>query len=199
MLDPVRLELGPPGSDAERLLFERYGGRLLRYFQKRVLSLEEAEDLTQETLVRVFKGEAQFASRSELEAWLFEVAKNVVLNRNRSRATLKRAAVVLSLDEPAAPGGEGPSRAPRHEPQTSEPDALARLLQEERAERLAAALDELPPQMRQCVRLRVDQDRKIEEIAILLNISTNTVKSHLHQAKPRLRALLEDDFGPFDL
>jgi RNA polymerase sigma-70 factor (ECF subfamily) len=195
----VQLELGPPGSDAERLVFERYGGKLVRYFQKRGLSLEDAEDLTQETLIRVLKAEAQLPSRSELEAWLFEIAKNVDLNRVRERSTLKRSAIVVSLDEPAASGDDAQNRTPRREPETEEPDALAQLLENEQLERLAAAFDELPPQMRQCVRLRVDQDRKIEEIATLLRISPNTVKSHLHHAKPRLRARLEDLFGPFDL
>lgn len=199
VLDPVGLELGPPGSDADRLLVERYGRTLRRYFQRRELSPEDAEDLTQETLIRVFRAEAQFSSRSELEAWLFEIARNVALNRVRERTALKRSAVVVSLDETAAPGDDAQNMAPRREPESEEPDALARLLQDERFERLAAALDELPPQMRQCVRLRVDQGRKIEEIATLLNISPNTVKSHLHHAKPRLRALLEDYFGAFDL
>lgn len=195
VLDPVRLELGPPGSDAERLLVDRYGGRLVRYLAKRGLSPEDAEDLTQDVLIRVFQGEARLDSRTELEAWLFEIAKRVALNHYRSRTALKRSAVVVSLDEPVSVEAE----VPRREPKDEEPDARDRLLREERLARLAVALDELPPQMRQCVRLRVDQDRKIEEIAILLRMSANTVKSHLHHAKLRLRERLKDEWGPFDL
>ena len=195
ILDPVRLELGPPGSDAERRLVDRYGGRLVRYFLKRGLSPEDAEDLTQDVLIRVFNGEARLDSRTGLEAWLFEIAKHVALNHHRSRTALKRSAVVVSLNEPASPEGDGPRREPKDE----EPDARDRLLREERLARLTAALDGLPPQMRRCVRLRIDQDRKIEEIAILLRMSPNTVKSHLHHATLRLRSRLEGDFGPFDL
>ena len=65
----------------------------------------------------------------------------------------------------------------------------------ERREALAVAMARLPPQMRQVLALRVDQDLKYREIATVLQISVETVKAHLFQARQRLRTELGEDYG----
>lgn len=60
--------------------------------------------------------------------------------------------------------------------------------------RLRAALDDLPPQMRQVLLLRMEGNLKYREIAEVMQVSIDTVKAHLHQAKQRLRKKLADDF-----
>lgn len=67
-------------------------------------------------------------------------------------------------------------------------------------ESLRAKLDQLPPQMRRCLYLRLYHDLKYREIAALMRISIETVKAHLHQAQNRLRMFFdppgeEDDRG----
>ena len=65
----------------------------------------------------------------------------------------------------------------------------------ERREALARALEGLPPQMRQVLTLRIDQDLKYREIAEVLQISIETVKAHLFQARQRLRTELGEEYG----
>src|SRR5689334_7681596 len=72
--DPVLLELGEEGEDGERLVFYKYQSRIQRFFEKKGISLDEAQDLTQETFLRVFRSEARFENREQMEAWIFEIA-----------------------------------------------------------------------------------------------------------------------------
>jgi RNA polymerase sigma factor (sigma-70 family) len=67
--------------------------------------------------------------------------------------------------------------------------------EKERREALAQGIQELPPQMRQVLALRIERELKHREIAAVLRISVDTVKAHLFQARQRLRAVLGEDFG----
>jgi len=194
--DPMRLEGAQPGEGGDRLVFERYQPRLQRFFQRKGVPSEEAKDLTQETFLRVFRSEARPADALELEAWLFEISRNVYRNWWRARVAQKRAATVISLDEPGADGKaiqvEDPDIA------AGATDALAGAITREQLDLLRRALAELPAQMRQCTSLRIKDDLKYREIAQAMGISIETVKSHLHQAKQHLRTRLERIFGPID-
>jgi len=196
IFDPVLLELGEAGEDGERLVFFKYQKRVQRFFESKGISPEEARDLTQDTFLRVFRSEARLDNRAQLEAWLFEIARNVRANALRAKATLKRAATVISLDEPDLDGAS--DQGAKAVPVSDEPDALTSVITREKLGILRQALSELPEQMRQCVRLRLKDDLKYKEIAEVMKISIETVKSHLHQAKKRLRPLLEPHFGPID-
>ena len=192
VFDPVRLQLGAAGEDGERLVYCKYRRRVQRFFERRGVAPEEALDLTQDTFLRVFRGEARLDNREQLEAWLFKIARHVWFNVLRSKAALKRSATVVSLDQ-AQPSGE-PS-----EVADAERDVLAAVISREQLAVLRNALASLPEQMRQCVRFRLQDDLMYGEIAAVMGISIETVKSHLHQAKKRLRHLLEAHFGPLDL
>jgi RNA polymerase sigma-70 factor, ECF subfamily len=194
--DPVLLELGEAGEDGSRLVFSKYRPRVQRFFESKGIPPEEARDLTQETFLRVFRGEAKLDNRAQLEAWLFEIAKNVRANALRSKAATKRMATVSSLDEPNLEGSSKEVADPAL--LDGEQDALTSAIAREHIEILQRALAELPEQMRQCVRLRLQGDLKYKEIAQIMRISIETVKSHLFQAKKRLRPLLEPYFGPID-
>jgi RNA polymerase sigma factor (sigma-70 family) len=188
--DPVLLELGEAGEDGNRLVFCKYQRRVQRFFESKGISPDEALDLTQDTFLRVFRGEARLINRAQLEAWLFEIARNVWANAIRARVTRKRAATVTSLEESHPEGG--PALL------ASEPDALTSAVTHELLGILQRSLTVLPEQMRQCVRLRL-KGLQYKEIAEVMRISIETVKSHLHQAKKRLRPILEPHFGPIEL
>jgi RNA polymerase sigma-70 factor (ECF subfamily) len=194
--DPVLLELGEAGEDGQRLVFCKYRDRVQRFFESKGISTEEARDLTQDTFLRVFRSEARLDNRAQLEAWLFEIARNVRANALRAKATLKRAATMVSLDEPDRE--RDPKEGTRPVPGSGEPDALTSVIMREQLRILRQALSELPEQMRQCVRHRLKDELKYKEIAAVMKISIETVKTHLHQAKKRLRPLLEPHFGSID-
>jgi len=166
-----------------RRIYWSYAPVVRSFFLQRAFTEEEAADLTQEVFLRVHQSLGGFRGEGELGTWLFQVTANVYKNELRSRNTLKRAAVEVSIEE--APG----------ERESDTDDALAALLAGERSGLLQSALEELPPQMRRCVELRFHRDLKYREIAVLLGISIDTVKAHLHQARQLLRSKLGGQFA----
>ncbi|HEV7518716.1 MAG TPA: RNA polymerase sigma factor, partial [Thermoanaerobaculia bacterium] len=105
-----------------------------------------------------------------------------------SQSTLKREAQEVPLDEAAEEPGGAASPA-------GEAGALDGVLSEERSQVLHHALAELPCQMRRCVELRVHQDLRYREIADLMQVSIDTVKAHLYQARQQLKSKLAGYFA----
>jgi RNA polymerase sigma-70 factor (ECF subfamily) len=191
MLDPVhhpsldeivRLGTGENGGDHARELFEEYSPRLARFFGRRGLPEEEIEDLTQETLLRVYRNRRAFMSATEFEAWLFTIAGNVLRNDVRRQRTEKRSGHEVSLTR--VEDGTMPEVA------ADGADPLAQSLQRETRAKVGEALGKLPPQMRLCAVLRYQRGHPHPEIATLTGISPGTVKSHLYQARRKLKGLL---------
>jgi RNA polymerase sigma-70 factor (ECF subfamily) len=181
------------GIDRERHfgeLFRRFHGSLRGTFVRKGFSPGDAEDLTQDVFLRVFRGIDNFRGEARFERWLFEIADHVFSNELRRRSAEKRDARETSLDglerEPVpvvVPGGLG--RAP------AEP--LADLLATERLQAVARSITGLPQQMRTCVELRYQKSLKYREIAEQMGITIDTVKAHLHQAKKRLQLELGEE------
>jgi RNA polymerase sigma-70 factor, ECF subfamily len=178
--------------------FERIVKRYYRPVQallsKRCFSTDDCLDLNQETFLKVYTGLDGYAWKSKFSSWLFTVAVNVCRNWHggewrRERLVPKNPA---AGDPPAASGEE----RERVAVDTNE-SPLGELLSEERYELLHEAVDQLPPQKRECVKLRL-LDRSYQEIADAMELSIGTVKAHLNQARESLRTMLSDDFDDID-
>lgn len=182
-------EAGNGREEVFRKLYELYRRPVYACFARRGFTAEECHDLTQETFLRLYQGITRFRGQSRFETWLFEITTNVWRNEIRSRSALKRDRHEVDLDDVASGEPRG-SRDGDLPGKSVTPEPLDDLLAEERVRVLRDALDELPPQMRRCVRLRLDQDLKFREIAVLMQISIDTVKSQMAQAKQRLRTRL---------
>jgi RNA polymerase sigma-70 factor (ECF subfamily) len=192
--------------DRFRDLFERYFGPVSYYFVRLGFSREESHDLAQETFLRAYRGLGGFRGKAHLKAWLFTIAKNVGLNASRAQRTWKRTGREIDLNDlgtESPPGPEEAEEEDRYEIGLSVlpaggPDPLERLLSEERSQLLHEALNTLPPGMRRSVLLRYGQGLKYPEIADLLRVSIETVKSQLHQARQRLGPLLGTQFAELE-
>jgi RNA polymerase sigma-70 factor (ECF subfamily) len=171
-----------------RLLFHQYYRLVISFFLKRGISPDESEELTQETFLRVYKSMPTFRGESRFGTWLFQITANVYKNYCRTRATQKRDAQEVSLEEP---GGPADSTW-----ESGETGPLDGVLADERSKMLRQAFDGLPPQMRHCVLLRVNQDLKYREIADRMGVSIDTVKAHLFQARQILKSKLGGYFNP---
>ena len=168
--------------DAFEGLFQRYHRPLVAFFLHKGFSTEESRDLAQETFFRVYKNRELFRGESSPVTWLFQIAANLYKNTLRSKAAQKRDAEEVPLDSADAKDPE------------SDDNALEVMLSGERARLLREALKELPPQMKRAVMLRVTGDMKYREIAEEMEVSIETVKAHLYQARQHLRDRLSDYF-----
>jgi RNA polymerase sigma-70 factor, ECF subfamily len=174
-----------------RALFDRFQWPLYRFFEKRGFSPEECMDLIQETFLRVYLNIEKFRGDARWEHWLFRIAANTAVKALRHRTTAKRAGEPVSWEDEAVTGLVA-TEISGSSSDAEAPAPLRRLLDKEKEETLAQAIDSLPAQMRRCVRLRVFQDLDYEEIAEALQISPSTVKVQLFKARKRLKIELGD-------
>lgn len=173
----ARLRRGDP--DALTAILSRYQQRLYRFLLRLVQDPALADDLFQQTWLRVMEKAGSYDARFRFDAWLFSVARNLAidhLRRQRGR----------SLDEPDDSGTTPADRLPSHGP-----DPLEELLESERAAILSAAIHELPAIHREVLSLRFEEGMKLEQIAEVAAVPLATVKSRLHRALESLRDAVE--------
>ncbi len=174
-------------------IYQRYYRRVVYYFSRQGLSFSESEELAQDTFFNGYRGLGEFRGEASYETWIFNIARNVLRNRFRRNTAKMRdgESVPLTLVRAERGAAGRPTDPP------SGPDL--HLLSSEKTKVLRGALVALPPQMRQCLLLRLDGDLKYREIADVLSISIDTVKSHLFQARQRLRTSVGPYFDAEDI
>ena len=185
MEDPeVRLMLRVQAGDALAFakLRELYEGRMLGFFCRQVRDRGEAEDLTQEVFLRLFRSRLRYQARARFATWIFHIAQNVARNAQRSRR--RRSCIHLDLEAPAGRSlmeGLLPDRA----------DAPSRPLERrELAGQVRAAVAELAGRQRTALELHQFQDRTYAEVAEELAMSPKAAKSLLYRARNQLREAL---------
>ncbi len=178
------LQAGHNREERCKQIFTRYYPPLKLFFAKRGVPPAECHDLIQETFMNVFQNIRSFHHDAKFDTWLYKIAGNIWKNALRGRATQKRDAAVVPL-EPDLVSIADPN--PEQEALAEERTRLER-------QALRQELEKLPPRMRRCLLLRIDQGLKYRQIAETLGVAINTVKSLLHEAKKRLRDNLGDRF-----
>ena len=174
------------------LLYDRYYRRLLAFFLKLGYSRDESRDLIQETFFRVYRSIESFKGTARFSSWLLRIARNVSSNEIRSRRAIKRDVPEVSLEALAetAPGAvEGSMNQGLNNPGL----VLDHLISEEQASRVRQAIDGLTPRQRECLRLQVEQELSMREIADVLGIAIGTAKATLHQVRSKLERILRED------
>jgi len=156
--------------------FERYAARLLAYLEGMVGERAAAEDLLQETMLRVFRHIHRYEERGHFRAWVFRTATNAALSELRRR----RYAATESLEDAAL----GISEAAASDPAEIHAEARRRRATRE-------ALARLGEDQRSVVLLRVREELSVREIAETLGIPEGTVKSRMHHAIRRMRDWIE--------
>ncbi len=185
-----------PGAISEEdfhWLYEEYNRPIYGFFANRGCSREECRDLIQETFLAAFRSRGRFRGDSTFETWLFSIAMNVWRSTLRDCKRLKRDAQVISLDL-MVEGGQHQEAEDLFEDGSEESRPLEKVLANERTRLVRDALNDLPEQMRCCVVLRLSQDLKYREIAAVMQVSINTVRSQLFDAREKLRDRLAELF-----
>ena len=159
------------------LLVERHHAPLLGYLYRLTGGDRPlAEDLVQETFLRVLRNIRQYHPAQRFKPWLYAIATN--LARDHFKRADTRRTDPIQTDTLALP-----------DPNQPEPTFLAH----DDARQVIAALAHLPALQRETVILRYYQDLSLAEIAETLNIPVGTVKSRISIGLQKLRELLEDD------
>jgi len=186
------------GSDVDayvdsRAVAERYRPSIYRYVLRLVGDARLADDLTQDTFLRVHQHLGALKDAAALEAWLYRIATHVCYDRFRQHEHRRPALPVVAQVE------AGTDAVAENDP--LRPDQLVE--RQEMSECVLAFLDALPPAQRQVLVLHDVQGYTNPEIADMLSLSLHNVKMRLHRARARLRAAMEgcdfsgDDRGVF--
>lgn len=168
--------------DALSELITRYQNRVYRFLLRLVREPAAAEDLFQQTWLRLAEKIRYFDANRNFEAWLFTLARNLAIDHLRRIRP-------ESLDEPI-PGDESGATAADQLASRERP-AIEGILERERAGRLAEALETLPVSHREVLTLRFEEEMKLEEIAEVVGAPLSTVKTRLRRSLERLRERLE--------
>lgn len=163
-------------ADAETQLGS-YRGGIYAYLRRRGFSAEEADDLTQETLIRAYLHLGGFRG-SSLGAWLYRIAANVSVDYLR-----KQRLSTVSIDLPAD-GSSGPAVAALPA-ETEELDS--RLCRDEDRKYMQAVIRLLPECHQRVLQLRYYEDRSLAEISVALNCSPMAAKLRVFRAVSALR------------
>ena len=169
-------------GDAEAFgkLFELHKRKVYSICLRMTGDVAEAEDLTQDAFLQVFRKLAMFRGESLFTTWLYRVAVNTVLMSLREKRPKQ-----VSLDEPVPTESSDAPREVRH-------DDLNLLGAVDRIA-LATAISDLPPGCRMIFLLHDVEGYQHHEIAKMLGCSAGNSKSQLHKARWKMRAVLFPD------
>jgi RNA polymerase sigma-70 factor (ECF subfamily) len=162
-------------------LIEQYHFRLFRYLLMLAGRRQAAEDLFQETWVRVLEKGHQYNPRWKFETWLFSIARNLAIDLLRRR---QPESLETLLEAPGA-------TRPRTLEEGHATGAFEDVARGEEAARMAEALQHLPPAYREVLMLRFQEDLELNEIAEVVGAPLSTIKSRLYRGLETLRAVLE--------
>src|SRR5262252_7514556 len=181
--ETAKIARGLRERDMELLadLVERCQHRLVRYLLYLTGWRDYAEDIAQETWIRVLQRGSQYNGRQRFDLWLFAIARNLAIDYLRQkRKAVQTASAPDDRDEILLVCSSGPSPF----------EAAAR---SEDAIRLAGHLQSLSPLYREALLLRFQEDLSLAEIAQVLGAPISTVTSRIYRGLAELRSAFEED------
>jgi RNA polymerase sigma-70 factor (ECF subfamily) len=155
------------------LVVRQYWRKVFNLAYKFVGKHDEAEDLTQDIFLKIFRSLDTFDRRASFQTWLFSVSRNLCIDHYRS-ALKERRTIDHNID------------ADRLSPLSLEASPMAAIEQEDRVALLRRALGELPETLRAAVLMRDIQEKSYQEIADRLQLPEGTVKSRINRGRAEL-------------
>ncbi len=175
------LDMAKTGSlPAFEELISLYEKKVFNYCYRMTNCREDAEDLTQEVFLKVYRSLPSFKGNSQFSTWLYRIAHNICIDKFR-----KQKAVVV----PLVKGEEDEEREIQLKAEGPSPEDI--LLSKEQQSVIQKGIESLKPDYRSVIVLRDIQHYSYEEIADILKLPLGTVKSHISRARAALRQALE--------
>lgn len=164
----------------ERMLFI-FEKPIFGYIKKMVGNNGDAEDLVQEVFIKVFKNRKVIDPEAGFKSWLYKIATNTVYDWWRKRKTRPETVPLEDYTEL---------------PETFSQDESYNIVEDiERQEDIEKALERLKPNSKTVILLYYFREFTYEEIAKILNLPLNTIKTHLYRAKKELKEILQKNYG----
>ena len=169
------------------VLVKRYQGPLYNFALRHLRNPSSAEEVVQDAFVRLVQNAADFKHEARFSTWMFTIVRNLCIDQIR-KASLRRHP---SLEEPKrAEEGEGPTLGEQTADSKANVERTA--VSTEIRERLMQAVDALPDEQREVFLMREVSNLPFKEIAEIVGIPENTVKSRMRYALERLQAALSE-------
>lgn len=174
-------------ESAYRELIRRYQRPVFSLVYRMVRDRELAEDLAQETFIKVLNAIDTYRPEYKFSSWIFKIANNAAIDHLR-----RRGLNTLSLD--GSPHAESADAIEATTLQIGDggENQLDEVASKELGTQIEVAINQLRPEYRSCIILRHIDGRPYEEIAEMLNLPLGTVKTYIHRARNELRILLSD-------
>ena len=169
-------------------LVERYSPRLLRYLQRLVSDPALAEDLLQDTWLRVVERLDRYNAALPFVTWVYAVARNAAIDALRQRARHQR---LLGREATPWETDEGEMLDPLEQAADPAPSALEALAERDVEERVEALFITLPLHYREALALRFQDGLQLDEMARLLRVPLSTVKTRVQRGLILLRQRVE--------
>jgi len=181
--EDLMLEFGKGNPAAFEILLKRHQAPVFRYILRFISNRAQAEELSQEVFLRVCKVAGRYSKKAKFTTWLYTIARNLCIDHKRR--TVNR--VELSLERT---GEEDDRSLADRLPDTNRIMASSELVRDEFRRKLEEALATLPDEQREVFTMREFSGLKFREIADVLEVSENTVKSRMRYALETLRGHL---------
>lgn len=159
-------------TNAMRLLFVRHNARVFRFLMRLVDNTATAEDLVSETFIEIWRRAARFEARSKASTWMLGIARYKALSLMRQRGFDQ---LDNSVAERIVAGGDDPELS------TQNSKCAAVLLD---------CLKRLPPSQREVIDLIYYHEQSISEVARIIGVPENTVKTRAFHARKRISQLM---------
>jgi RNA polymerase sigma-70 factor (ECF subfamily) len=185
--DQEVVELARKAEEAAyRELLRRYQRPVFSLIYRMVRDRELAEDLSQETFVKVLNALDRYRPEYKFSSWVFKIANNAAIDHLR-----RKELDTLSLE--GGPDATTPERVEATALQLgdSTESPLDELEARELGSTIERAIGKLRPEYRSCIMLRHVEGRPYDEIAVMLDLPLGTVKTYIHRARAELREGLD--------
>ena len=170
-------------TSAFELLVRRYQNPLINYIHRFINDYHRAEDLSQETFLRVFKSASRYKPTASFKSWLYTIATNLCRNEVRNRSRRNTCFLEELVEE-----GEDVYHTEIMRDTRYLPDVL--LEKKEQRQIIRKTLAQLPDNQRIALTLVTYQDLRYEEVAEILGCSVGAVKALIHRARQKMKKLL---------
>ncbi|MBL8984594.1 MAG: sigma-70 family RNA polymerase sigma factor [Gemmatimonadetes bacterium] len=186
--DADLVSLAQEGREAAyRELIRRYERPVFSLIYRMVRDRETAEDLAQDSFIKVLNHIDRYRPEFKLSSWLFKIANNVAIDHLR-----RRQIETISMDGSPHASTAAEIEATQIEIAAQQETALEEMEAKEIGSAIERAIASLRPEYRSCIMLRHVEGRSYEEIAATLDLPLGTVKTYIHRARHQLREALED-------